>query len=131
VETLSAEYSKTSLRFFAMHPASVATRLGHIEEVTTPDILEKAPELKAMLTSFFTILQDKAELPAYTTLFLAHPDGRADALKGRYIDANHDLGEILKRIDVVREKRFYTLKGDMFTTEYDIEMRKRMQQKKD
>jgi len=32
------------------------------------------------------------------TVFLAHPDALADKLKGKYIDSNHDLGEILKRI---------------------------------
>jgi hypothetical protein len=127
VETLSAEYAKTNLRFFAMHPASVQTRLGEVSEVTTPEILEKVPELREILTSFFTILQDKVELPAYTALFLAHADGRADPLKGRYIDSCHDQGEIIKRIDIVREKRLYTLKGDMFTTEFDLEMRKRLQ----
>jgi len=112
-----------------MHPASVLTRLGNISEVTDPEILEKAPAMKQMLSNFFTILQDGVGLPAYTTLFLAHPDGRADALKGRYIDANHDLGEILKRIDVVREKRLYSLKADMFVTEYDLRLREILRQR--
>ena len=120
------EYKDTSIRFFAQHPASVPTRLGQVEYVTSPEILEKAPFLKPMLENFFTILQDKAELPAYTTLFLAHPDGRADPLKGRYIDSCHDMGELLKRIDTIKEKRMYSLKADMFPTEHDIAMKKKM-----
>jgi hypothetical protein len=129
MESLSNEYKDTNLRFFAMHPASVLTRLGNISEVTDPEILEKAPAMKQMLSNFFTILQDGVGLPAYTTLFLAHPDGRADPLKGRYIDANHDLGEILKRIDIVREKRLYSLKADMFVTEYDLRLREILRQR--
>jgi len=69
-----------------------------------------------MLTHFFIKLKDKVELSAYTALFLAHPDGRADPLKGMYIDSNQDLGEILKQIDVVMEKKLYSLKGDRFVT---------------
>jgi len=85
--------------------------------------------MKQMLSNFFTILKDGVGLPAYTTLFLAPPDGRADPLKGRYIDANHDLGEILKRIDVVGEKRLYSQKADMFVTEHDLLMREILRQK--
>lgn len=128
IETLNAEYKDTNLRFFALHPASVLTRLGDITEVTTPEILEKAPAMKQMLTNFFPILKDKVELPAYTAVFLAHPDGRADPLKGRYVDSNHDQGEILKRIDQVREKRMYSLKADMFATEHDVALRQKFAQ---
>lgn len=124
METLQVEYKDTNLRFFALHPASVLTRLGDITEVTTPELLEQSPVMKQHLTNFFPMLQDKVELPAYTTLFLAHPDGRADPLKGRYVDSNHDLGEILKRIEDVKEKRMYSLKADMFTTENDLKLRK-------
>jgi hypothetical protein len=130
VETLNVEYKGTNLRFFAIHPASVPTRLVNVSEVTTPDILEKAPAMAQMLTHLSRMLKDKVDLPAYTALCLAHPDGRADPLKGRYVDSNHDLGEILKRINVVKEKRLYTLKADMFTTEHDLKMRKMFEERK-
>jgi len=77
------------------------------------------------LTRFYPILKDNVELPAYTAVFLAHPDGRADLLKGRYVDSNHDLEEILKRIDFVKKGKMYSLKADMFTNEHDIEMREK------
>jgi hypothetical protein len=131
MESLSTEYKETNLRFFAMHPASVPTRLCDINEVTTPEILEKSPAMVQVLTNFFPMLNDKVELPVYTTLFLAHPDGRADALKGRYVDSNHDMGEILKRMDIVKEKRMYTLKADMFTTERDAGLRKFLAKEKE
>jgi hypothetical protein len=67
-------------------------------------------------------------LPAYTNLFLAHPNGRADGLKGMYIDSCHDLGEILKKMDVVKERNLYSLRVGMFTTEFDLEMRKVLKQ---
>jgi len=76
------------------------------------------------------MLKDSVELPAYTAVFLAHPDGRADLLKGRYIDSNHDLEEILKRIDVVKNKQMYSLKADMFTNEHDIESREKLRKER-
>ena len=124
------EYKDTRLRFFALHPASVKTRLGDPSQVTTPELLEKSPAMQQMLTQFYPMLKDKVELPAYTALFLAHPDGRADLLKGRYVDSNHDLEEILKRIDVVKKKQMYSLKADMFTNERDIEMRERFKRER-
>ena len=39
---------------------------------------------------------------------------KADALNGRYVNANHDIGEVLKRIDQVNDKNMYTLKADCF-----------------
>jgi len=125
MESLNAEYKDTKLRFFALHPASVKTRLGEPSEVTTPELLEQSPAMRQFLTHFYPMLRDAVELPAYTAVFLAHPDGRADLLKGRYIDSNHDLGEIIKRIDVVRRERMYSLKGDLFPTEQDRKMRER------
>ena len=109
------EYKDTKLRFFALHPASVRTRLGDPSQVTTPELLEKSPAMQQMLTQFYPMLKDKVELPAYTALFLAHPDGRAD---------------LLKRIDVVKKKQMYSLKADMFTNEHDIEMRKRFKRER-
>lgn len=130
METLNVEYKDTALRFFALHPASVPTRLGDLSLVTTPEHLEKSPAMNEMLKGLGQILKDKVELPAYTTLFLAHPDGRADPLKGRYVDSNHDLGELLKRIGTIKEKRLYCLKGEMFTTEYDLEVRKLVEERR-
>ena len=86
--------------------------------------------MNEMLKGLGQMLKDKVELPAYTTLFLAHPDGRADPLKGRYVDSNHDLGELLKRIGTIKEKRLYCLKGEMFTTEYDLEVRKLVEERR-
>jgi len=130
VETLNVEYKDTQLRFFALHPASVKTRLGEPSQVTTPELLEKSPAMQQMLTRFYPMLKDSVELPAYTAVFLAHPDGRADLLKGRYIDSNHDLEEILKRIDVVKNKQMYSLKADMFTNEHDIESREKLRKER-
>jgi len=39
---------------------------------------------------------------------------KADALNGRYINANHDIGEVLKRKDQVIAQNMYTLKADCF-----------------
>jgi hypothetical protein len=121
MESLNVEYKDTNLRFFALHPASVMTRLGEPSEVTTPELLEQSPAMRQFLTQFYPMLRDAVELPAYTAVFLAHPDGRADLLKGRYIDSNHDLGEIIKRIDVVKQEQMYSLKADLFPTEHDRE----------
>lgn len=35
-------------------------------------------------------------------------------MKGRYVNANHDIGEVLKRIGKVEEDDMYTLKADTF-----------------
>jgi hypothetical protein len=35
-------------------------------------------------------------------------------LKGRYIHANHDIKEVLERIDKIEEDDMYTLKADTF-----------------
>lgn len=104
--------------------------MGNLSEVTTPELLEKSPAMNEMLKGLGAMLEDTIELSAYTTLFLAHPDGRADLLKGRYIDCNHDVQEILKRIDVVKEKRLYSLKAEMFITEYDVQVRKMVEERR-
>ena len=76
MEILNVEYNNTDLRFFAINPASVLTRIGDIFEVTTKELMEKSPAMKEMLTHSLPLLKDKIELPVYTILFLAHPDGR-------------------------------------------------------
>ena len=124
------EYKHSDIRLFALHPASVPTHRGNLDDVTTPDLLEKSPAMKEMLKSLTPMSKDKIELPAYTTLFLAHPDGRADPLKGMYIDSNHDMEEILKRIEVVKSRKLYCLKGEMFTTEYDLQIRKMIEERR-
>ena len=42
------------------------------------------------------------------TLFLA--SGKADALSGRYVDVDDDLGALLKQADVIERDDLYTLR---------------------
>ena len=35
-------------------------------------------------------------------------------MKGRYVNANHDIKEVLQRIEMVEEDEMYTLKADTF-----------------
>jgi hypothetical protein len=79
METLNVEYPDTNPQFFAIYPASVLTQ---ISEVTSLKLLEKSLVIKQMLTPFFPMLKDIVELHFYSTVFLGHPYGRTDPLKG-------------------------------------------------
>jgi len=38
-------------------------------------------------------------------------------LKGRYIDCCQDLGELVKRVNEIKEKGLYVLKADCYPTD--------------
>jgi hypothetical protein len=50
------------------------------------------------------------QLSAWTSVLLA--TGAARELRGRYLDATHDLEDILKQSEIVKEKKMHTLKVD-------------------
>jgi len=41
---------------------------------------------------------------------------KASELKGRYIDCNQDIGELLERIEEVKNERLNIMKVDMYPT---------------
>lgn len=48
-----------------------------------------------------------ADLCGMTSVFLG--TGQGDALGGRFIDCTRDLGEVMDRIDEIKEKNLYDL----------------------
>jgi len=100
-DLLDAGHQALGISAFAIHPGIVMTPMneGHL---TNPDIARWFPEWRGWLEA----LRGKSPEPAMRlVLFLA--SGRADALSGRFFDAEaDDLEELVRHAgDIEREDR--------------------------
>ncbi|KAH8929229.1 NAD(P)-binding protein [Atractiella rhizophila] len=112
VGSVKNEIKDSAVEIFAMHPGD--SKLGDINYITTPENRKRSPQLVEWITKFFPMLIDTPTLPAWTAVFLA--SGKAAKLNGRYIDSNHDIGQVLEHFDDVQKRRLYDLKIDFLKT---------------
>lgn len=92
VQKVEGHFDRNGIEFFSFHPGEIETDLhttGFPEclKSDAPYVLEHMARVSANRPHF------EPELPAWTVVFLA--SGRAAALKGQYVDATRDLGEVI------------------------------------
>ncbi|KAK5193112.1 hypothetical protein LTR99_001768 [Exophiala xenobiotica] len=109
---LQMELTETDVQCFHVHPGCPKTAMGDPETAMRPYVRELRPTLWKWVEGYLPSLDEDMELAVWSMVFLA--SGKAAALKGRYINANHDIGEVLKRADAVISRNMYTLKADTF-----------------
>lgn len=83
------------ISLFSIHPGEIVTSLhttGFPEKThkEAPYIIEHMKKLDAKRPHF------DASLPAWTCVFLA--SGKAEKLRGRYVDCTRDIGEMIAQI---------------------------------
>lgn len=126
--TLQNELKDTNIRTFVLHPGQVGTtKLSDINYVTKDYVRKAAPEIPKLIEGVLkTILDCTPKLPAWSCCFLFsskvfspfdETDSKGNELRGKYIDCCQDLGELIKRIDEIKEKRLYILKADIYPTD--------------
>jgi len=90
-------------------------------------VRELEPEIPKLIGGILNqILDCDPRLPAWSCCFLASSrvmkvqqvlaNVKGIELKGRYIDCCQDLGELVNRIDEVKEKKLNLLKADLYPT---------------
>ncbi|KIJ33845.1 hypothetical protein M422DRAFT_182767, partial [Sphaerobolus stellatus SS14] len=88
-EFLHYEYQQDGVRTFAYHPGAVGT-----------DMVAVVPEAAR------GIFDDSPELAGGFTLWLTTQTEKTDFLRGRFVDSNWDVNDLLARKDEIVEKGF-------------------------
>ena len=123
VHCLHHELKSNNIRLFHIHPGAPATRMGDPNYAMKPYAQEALPELKEWVFGYLPSLNEDIRLGVWTMVYLAAGKvasyeskltWKADTLNGRYINANHDIREVIKRIDQIKDKDMYSLKADCF-----------------
>jgi len=112
MHSLQMEVIDTEIQCFHIHPGCPKTKMGDPDYAMLPYVRELRPKLREWVYGYLPSLNEDMDLAVWSTIFLAA--GKAKALKGRYINANHDIGQILSNIDVVEKNDLYRLKADTF-----------------
>jgi NAD(P)-dependent dehydrogenase (short-subunit alcohol dehydrogenase family) len=107
-ESLALENKAHGIVVFAIHPGNVRTAMTeylHDAEV----VAQRAPWMQQGWQRRFAEKKD-TPMERSVALVLQLAAGQADALSGRYIDAEDDLAELLSYADEFQSKDLYTLR---------------------
>jgi NAD(P)-dependent dehydrogenase (short-subunit alcohol dehydrogenase family) len=107
-ESLAIENKAHGIVAFAIHPGNVRTAMTeylHDSEV----VRQRAPRMQEAWQQMFAEKKD-TPIERSVALVLQLATGQADALSGRYIDAEDDLTELLRHADEIQSKDLYTLR---------------------
>jgi len=107
-ESLAIENKEYGIVVFAIHPGNVRTSMSeylHDSEV----VGQRAPWMQQTWRQRFAQATD-TPIERSVTLILQLAVGHADALSGRYIDAEEDLTMLLHRASEIQSKDLYTLR---------------------
>jgi len=92
-----------------MHPGEVETEL-HVT-ASPGKTKRETPEVYAQIKEFTgRAKHSDVEVPAWKAVWLAV--GRGRCMRGRYLDASRDVGELVAREKEIVEKGLYELKVD-------------------
>lgn len=105
IHVLNIELQPKGILSYAVHPGSVKTSLGGGESVNQAAI-KAVPGMQQFWDYIPQLLVDSPELAAHTMVALA-ADDRAKVLSGRFVDSTQDLGEVLERVDELKERNLY------------------------
>jgi NAD(P)-dependent dehydrogenase (short-subunit alcohol dehydrogenase family) len=107
-ESLALENKEYGIVVFAIHPGNVRTSMSeylHDSEV----VAQRAPWMQQTWRQRFAEATD-TPIERSVTLVLQLAAGHADALSGRYIDADDNLTELLDHVNEIQSKDLYTLR---------------------
>jgi NAD(P)-dependent dehydrogenase (short-subunit alcohol dehydrogenase family) len=107
-ESLALENKEHGIAVFAIHPGNVRTAMTeylHSSEV----VAQRAPWMQEIWQRLFAEKKD-TPIEHSVALILQLASGQADALSGRYIDAEDDIADSLRRADEIESKDLYTLR---------------------
>jgi len=107
-ECLAIENKEYGIFVFAVNPGNVRTSMTeylHDSEI----VAKRAPWMQQDWQQRFAEATD-TPIERSATLILQLAAGQADALSGRYIDAENDIIELLNHADEIQSKDLYTLR---------------------
>jgi NAD(P)-dependent dehydrogenase (short-subunit alcohol dehydrogenase family) len=107
-ESLALENKEHGIAVFAIHPGNVRTAMTeylHDSEV----VAQRAPWMQESWQRLFAEKED-TPIEDSVALILQLASGQADALSGRYIDAEDDIADSLRHADEIESKDLYTLR---------------------
>ena len=105
-QDLQAEVEDEGIVTYIVHPGTVATELGTAEGAV-PDMsgFEKYPKMKAMMEESMGMQKQTPELAADTIVALCADEKCRRYLKGRYVDSQQDLEEVLADAEKCSDSR--------------------------
>ncbi|KAI9740019.1 MAG: hypothetical protein M1818_004770 [Claussenomyces sp. TS43310] len=106
VTILDMELRAKGILSYAVHPGAIKTSLGASDG--NEAAIKATPDLQKLMEMIPQALIDTPVLSADTMVALA-ADERAPALSGRFVDSTQDLGEVLDKIDQVKEDGLYEM----------------------
>ncbi|KAF4550342.1 Hypothetical protein D9617_17g046100 [Elsinoe fawcettii] len=89
--------------------------MGDTEYAMRPRVQKSRPDLGRWVFGYLPSLDEDMRLAVWTIVFIA--SGKAAALKGRCLNANHDIGQLLERARYIEKRNMYALKADLFDVE--------------
>ncbi len=104
-ETLALDLADSGVSVFAIGPGLVRTAMAL-------GLVESGADEKWHGGTFAKRLEEGRDVPPERAarLVLELASGAADALSGPYLDINDDLGDLVGRMDEIREKKLYLLR---------------------
>ena len=104
-ETLALDLADSGVSVFAIGPGLVRTAMAL-------GLVESGADEKWHGGTFAKRLEEGRDVPPERAarLVLELASGAADALSGLYLDINDDLGDLVGRMDEIREKKLYLLR---------------------
>ncbi|KAL8944315.1 MAG: hypothetical protein Q9216_000500 [Gyalolechia sp. 2 TL-2023] len=115
-QDLGVELEGTGVNCFALHPGSIPTDLGANEGAVNMESVGKSEGMQKVLGAFNEMEKQTVDLPANTSVALCVEED-AKAMRGRYVDSQYDLWEVLKEAKKgpggkIEKERSYWLKLD-------------------
>jgi NAD(P)-dependent dehydrogenase (short-subunit alcohol dehydrogenase family) len=107
-ECLALENGDQGVCAFAMHPGTVRTPMTDYV-VESEEIGQRAPLVQQW---FQQLYREGADTPIERSvaLLMLLASGKADALSGRFIDVDDDLGALLQQTELIERDDLYTLR---------------------
>jgi NAD(P)-dependent dehydrogenase (short-subunit alcohol dehydrogenase family) len=107
-ESLALDHGAQGVRTFAVHPGNVRTAmLNYVAE--SDEVKQRAPIVQGWVQQMYQA-GDDTPIERSVALMLVLAAGRADALSGRYIDADDDFDAMLQQVEVIERDDLYTLR---------------------
>ena len=115
-QDLSAEIQDRGVFTYTVHPGSVPTDLSKSEGAVNMETLQRTPKMQEIMGNFQNLEFQTPQLSANTIVTLC-ADEDARLLSGKYIDSQHDLGEVIEEAkkgkgNRIERERLYRLKLD-------------------
>ncbi|KAI9790206.1 MAG: hypothetical protein M1833_002092 [Piccolia ochrophora] len=115
-QDLNVEVRDKGIHNYAVHPGSVQTDLSTFEGAVNVATMRRTPKMQEIMSNFKDIVFQTPQLSADTFVALCADEGLR-LLSGKFVDAQHDLGQVLDEVkkgsgNRIERENLYHLKLD-------------------